>query len=103
MKRWGREPMKKVTAVFAGIALLSAMAAAGSKKITIEDSLAIHRAAAPKFSPDGRWILYTETEWDRKNDRQIGHIYVARAEGRTAPVKLTNGEKGETSPQWSPD
>ncbi len=59
--------------------------------------------AAPKFSPDGRWILYTETDWDRKNDRQISHIYVARAMGGGAAIKLTNGEKGETSPQWSPD
>jgi dipeptidyl aminopeptidase/acylaminoacyl peptidase len=83
--------------------LLSVLGFAGTKKITVEDSLAIHRVAAPKFSPDGNWILYTETEWDRKNDRQVSHIYVSRSGGGLASVKLTNGEKGETSPQWSPD
>src|SRR5277367_4598776 len=106
--------MKNICAVvllFSGFA--AALTFGGTKKITVEDSLAIHRAAAPKFSPDGNWILYTETEWDRKNDRQISHIYVARASqsasagAQTATaftsVKLTNGEKGETSPQWSPD
>ena len=79
-----------------------ALAQGGTKKITVEDSLAIHRVAAPKFSPDGNWILYAETEWDRKNDRQVTHLFVARASGGT-PVKLTAGEKGETSPQWAPD
>ena len=105
--------------LLAACALLTApFANAGTKKITVEDSLAIHRVAAPKFSPDGNWILYTETEWDRKNDRQVSHIYVAPASvgsfndglhsvsvppGGAAPIRLTNGEKGETSPQWSPD
>jgi len=80
-----------------------ALAQAGTKKITVEDSLAIHRVAGPKFSPDGNWILYTETEWDRKNDRQVSHIWVGRASGGAGPVKLTAGEKGETAPQWAPD
>jgi len=86
--------------------LVSALAASlsfgGTKKMTVEDSLAIHRVATPKFAPDGNALLYTETEWDRKNDRQVSHIYISRALG-APPVKLTNGEKGETSPQWSPD
>ena len=80
----------------------AALAQAGTKKITVEDSLAIHRVAGPKFSPDGNWILYTETEWDRKDDRQVSHLWVARTSGG-APVKLTSGEKGETAPQWAPD
>ena len=78
-------------------------AQAGTKKMTVEDSLAIHRVAGPKFSPDGNWILYTETEWDRKGDRQVSHIWVGRASGGAGPVKLTSGEKGETAPQWAPD
>jgi dipeptidyl aminopeptidase/acylaminoacyl peptidase len=93
--------MHKITCV--ALLLFSAIGFAGTKKITVEDSLAIHRVAAPKFSPDGNWILYTETEWDRKNDRQVSHIYVGRAGGAISAVKLTNGEKGETAPQWSPD
>jgi dipeptidyl aminopeptidase/acylaminoacyl peptidase len=80
-----------------------ALAIGGTKKITVEDSLAIHRVAGPKFSPDGNWILYSETEWDRKGDKQVSHIYVSRTGGAPNPVKLTAGEKGETAPQWAPD
>ncbi len=79
------------------------LAHAGTKKMTVEDSLAIHRVAGPKFSPDGNWILYSETEWDRKNDRQVSHIWLGRTSGGAAPIKLTAGEKGETAPQWAPD
>lgn len=81
----------------------SVLLIAGTKKITVEDSLSIHRVAGPRFSPDGNWVVYTETDWDRKNDRQVSHIWIAHSTGTPAPAKLTNGEKGETAPQWSPD
>ena len=89
--------------IFSPLVFACALAQAGTKKMTVEDSLAIHRVASPKFSPDGNWILYAETEWDRKNDRQVSHIWLARASGGSAPVKFTAGEKGETAPQWAPD
>src|SRR5262245_62019060 len=74
----------------------------GDKRITIEDSLAIKQVGAPVFSPDGKWIAYTISEWDRKENFRISHIWlVSSGGGRT--IKLTNGEKGESSPQWSPD
>jgi dipeptidyl aminopeptidase/acylaminoacyl peptidase len=75
----------------------------GTKKMTVEDSLALHRVAGPKFSPDGNWIVYTQTDWDRKNDRQVSHLWIAPSNGSAAAARLTNGEKGETSPQWAPD
>ena len=83
----------------AGVAAL----AAGDRKITVEDSLEIRRVASPRFSPDGAWVVYTQTEWDRKGNRQVTHLWLGSADGARAPVKLTNGEKGETAPQWSPD
>lgn len=81
----------------------AALTQAGTKKMTVEDSLAIHRVAGPKFSPDGKWILYSETEWDRKNDRQVSHIWLGPTSGGSAPLQLTAGEKGETAAQWAPD
>jgi dipeptidyl aminopeptidase/acylaminoacyl peptidase len=77
-------------------------AAAGKKHMTIEDSLAIKSIGSPQWSPDGRWIAYTLSEWDTENDKRVSHIYLAPASGGPS-VKLTNGEKGETAPQWSPD
>jgi len=84
------------------ICALAATAALAQKRMTIEDSLAVKLIGAPQFSPDSKRILYTVSEWDRKENRRVSHIYLISAEGGKA-IKLTNGERGETAPQWSPD
>ena len=76
--------------------------AAGEKRFTIEDALALKNVGAPQFSPDSKRLVYTVSEWDRKENRRVSHIYlVATDSGKS--IKLTNGEKGESAPQWSPD
>src|SRR5262249_12715452 len=73
----------------------------GDKRMTIEDAFAIKLVGAPFFSPDGKWIAYTISEWDKKENVRISHIWLVSSEGGRT-IKLTNGEKGELSPQWSP-
>jgi dipeptidyl aminopeptidase/acylaminoacyl peptidase len=77
-------------------------AAPGEKRMTIENSLAIKQAGAPQLSPDGKWVAYTISEWDRKENTRVSHVWLASTSGGRS-VKLTNGLKGESSPQWSPD
>jgi dipeptidyl aminopeptidase/acylaminoacyl peptidase len=101
--------MKKFAATISMILLftLFAYAANGDKKMTIQDSLAIKNVGSPSFSPDGKWIAYTVSEWDKENNRRVSHIYLVSSDpakaGPGKSIKLTNGEKGESSPQWSPD
>lgn len=76
--------------------------AAGEKRMTIEDSLAIKNVGGPQFSPDGKRIVYTVSEWDRKEDRRVSHIFLVSMDTGKS-IKLTNGEKGESAPQWSLD
>jgi len=90
---------RALTLVLCTLSLLSA----GTKKFTVEDSLAINRVAGPRFSPDGNWVVYSQTEWDQKGDRMVSHIWLTGSKPGSAPVKLTNGEKGESAPAWSPD
>jgi dipeptidyl aminopeptidase/acylaminoacyl peptidase len=94
--------MKKFALSFSIIFLIAALAFGGEKKMTIEDSLAIKNIGATQFSPDGKWISYTISEWDKENNRRVSHIYLVSANGGR-PIKLTNGEKGEGAAQWSPD
>ncbi len=72
------------------------------KRLTVEDALAFVDVSAPQWSPDGKLIAFTVTEWNRKDYRRDTHIYLVNATGGE-PVKLTNGERGESQPQWSPD
>ena len=56
----------------------------------------------PQLSPDGKKLLFTIDKADWKANRRIGHIYRINADG-TGQVQLTFGERGESSPRWSPD
>jgi dipeptidyl aminopeptidase/acylaminoacyl peptidase len=96
--------MKKLvlSLVFVLFMVAFAFAADGDKKMTIQDSLAIKNVGSPAFSPDGKWVAYTISEWDKENNRRVSHIYLVSSTGGRS-VKLTNGEKGESAPQWSPD
>ncbi len=76
--------------------------AVGEKRMTIEDALAVKQISAPQFSPDGKRLAYTISEWDKKENRRVTHISLVSAEGGRS-TKLTNGDKGESAPQWSPD
>ena len=83
------------------VSALSLQAGAG-KRMTIEDSLAIKTVSNPQFSPDGKWVGYLASEWDKAGNRRASHIYLVPSAGGPS-VKLTNGEKGESAPEWSPD
>jgi len=73
------------------------------KKLTIEDALALQEVGAPQWSPDGKLIAFTVSEWNRKENRRDTHIHIVAAAAGGASYKLTNGERGESAPQWSPD
>jgi len=81
---------------------IAAVSAFGDKRMTIESALAIKQVGAPQISPDGKRIAYTISEWDKKENRRVSHIWLVSADGGPTS-KLTTGEKGETAPQWAPD
>lgn len=85
-----------VISILAGLSI-STLA---QKRMTIEDSLAVKQVGAPEISPDARRVAYTISEWDQKENRRISHIWISPSDGGRA-IKLTNGEKGESAPQWS--
>ncbi len=94
--------MKRLVSSLFVFILLTAIALAGDKRMTIEDTLAMKNVSAPQFSSDGKWVSYSISEWDRENNRRVSHIYLVSANGGNS-IKLTNGEKGENAAQWSPD
>lgn len=96
--------MKRATSLFfmVGVLAVAVAAAAADKRMTIERTLAMKDVGAPQWSPDGRWLAFTVSEWNKKENRRDSHIHLIAATGGQ-PIRLTNGERGETSPQWSPD
>jgi dipeptidyl aminopeptidase/acylaminoacyl peptidase len=99
MTRWPFAP--RLLAL--GLAALATPAAAlETRLLRMEDLFALKEVGDPQVSPDGRWVAYTVTTLDPKEDRSDTDIYMAPlAAGE--PIRLTSSKKAETRPRFSPD
>jgi dipeptidyl aminopeptidase/acylaminoacyl peptidase len=97
-RRIGRASM--LLSVFA---LVSWSAQAQTRRaMTFVDTIELPTIQDPQLSPDGRVILFVMEKPDWKANRRVGHLYRIGADG-SGQVQLTFGERGESSPRWSPD
>jgi dipeptidyl aminopeptidase/acylaminoacyl peptidase len=72
------------------------------RPMTPVDLIQVPRVLDPQLSPDGGRVLYVQDAPDWKANRRVGHIWRIGADGSDAR-QLTFGERGESSPRWSPD
>ena len=56
----------------------------------------------PQLSPDGTQVVYVMFKADWRANRPVAHIHRINVDG-SDPVQLTFGERGESTPRWSPD
>ncbi len=89
--------------LFLVLSIMAAWAAAQAPRaMTIVDLLNLPSLSDPQLSPDGQQILYVKSEPDWKDNRRVTHIWRVNRDG-AGTVQLTRGERGESSPRWSPD
>jgi dipeptidyl aminopeptidase/acylaminoacyl peptidase len=81
---------------------VSASSAQSKRVMTPLDLIEVPRVLDPQLSPNGKQVLYIVERPDWKANRRVGHIWRVNADG-SAASQLTYGERGETSPRWSPD
>ncbi len=69
---------------------------------TINQSLEMRSASAPKISPDGRWVAYeiTRTNWEANAFER--ELWIADASSGQR-FRLTSGKGSSYDAQWSPD
>jgi dipeptidyl aminopeptidase/acylaminoacyl peptidase len=70
---------------------------------TIDELLTIKSIGGVQISPDGKWVAYTATNGDFKQDAFVTQIWLAETGGNGQPLQLTRGDKSSTNPRWSPD
>jgi Tol biopolymer transport system component len=94
------------SSALASAALVAALGAvsAGAQPRTLrpDDIFALQDVGDPEVSPEGKWVAYTVTRRDAKEDESDADIYMAPLGGGAA-VRLTTSRKPERSPRWSPD
>lgn len=102
--------LSRVGGALAFLALVAPLAAQG-RRMTLDDVMELRNVGGVSLSPDGSRVLFTIGGWEHpaakdtaKGDRheQRAHIWLVSASGGDAR-QLTYGERGENSPQWSPD
>jgi dipeptidyl aminopeptidase/acylaminoacyl peptidase len=59
--------------------------------------------ASPKVSPDGRRVAFVVTRVALEANRYRSSVWLAAADGSSAPFPLTAGEYADGQPAWSPD
>ena len=71
--------------------------------ITHEDVWLMKRVGAPVPSPDGNWVVFSVVEpaYDEKD--VVTDLWIAAADGKSSPRKLTNTKGAESGATWSPD
>ncbi|MGE0453372.1 MAG: prolyl oligopeptidase family serine peptidase [Vicinamibacteria bacterium] len=84
------------------LAVSAPPAEAQTRTLRSDDIFALKTVGDPRLSPDGRFVAYTVTALDQKEDSSDTDVWLAPVEGGTA-LRLTASPKAETSPRFSPD
>src|SRR6266446_3791387 len=88
--------------LFALMTVLVSAARAQRHVPTVDDLLTIKSVAGTQISPDEKWIAYTVSYGDFKQDAFISQIWLVASDSGKS-FQLTRGEKSSTNPKWSPD
>ena len=69
---------------------------------TIDDLLNLRSVGGAVISPDGKWVAYTVTNSDFKQDAFVTQVWLVQTSTGHA-LQLTRSEKSAGNPRWSPD
>lgn len=70
--------------------------------LTFEDLISFARLSDPQISPDGGWIAFGVTRYDLARNAGNSDIWRVPLAGG-APEQLTQSDKRDNNPRWSPD
>jgi dipeptidyl aminopeptidase/acylaminoacyl peptidase len=68
----------------------------------LDDLARMREVGDPQCSPEGRWVAYTVSTVDPKEDKTDSHVWMAGLDGKD-DRQVTSSQDSESSPRWSPD
>ncbi|HEY7855903.1 MAG TPA: S9 family peptidase [Terriglobales bacterium] len=103
--------------VAAATLLPAAVALAATHPVSLLDGMRLNAVGGATISPNGHWVLFTVRGWSPEPEAAAGqkslpkeqarsHVWLvstAHSDSDGAARQLTFGDKGESSPAWSPD
>jgi dipeptidyl aminopeptidase/acylaminoacyl peptidase len=98
MGKWNQSTGTILTVALTLTASTMAQNTATESKLTIEQLIDIQHPSDPRWSPDGKHIVFT---WDRAG---VSNLFVANADGHGNPVARTSFSEGQVDDAfWSRD
>jgi dipeptidyl aminopeptidase/acylaminoacyl peptidase len=98
MEKWNKWVGAMLAAALTFAASTTAQNTAKPAKLTIEQLIDIKHPSDPRWSPDGKYIVFT---WDRAG---VANLFVAKADGHGNVVAVTSFSEGQVDDAfWSRD
>ena len=72
------------------------------RAFTPQDWYRLTTLSSPAMSPDGRWVAFTVTTVNEKENRRHAEVWMVATAGGE-PVRLTSPGTESSNPRWSPD
>ncbi len=84
------------------LAVINVFSQDAKRAITVDDLFKMKNVEDPRVSPDGKWIAYTVSEMDLKEDKSETRVWMVPAAGGEA-IPMTSKGYSAGNPRWSPD
>ena len=94
--------MIKTALTSLALLLVVSAAPAQPRVPTLDDLLTLKSIGATQMSPDGKWVAYTVSYGDFKQDAFVTQIWLVNSDTGQS-LQLTRNDKSSTNPRWSPD
>jgi dipeptidyl aminopeptidase/acylaminoacyl peptidase len=97
--------MTRSISTFVTLCLLLAAIALAQPKPRLLDKetfMEMESVGNPNISPDGKQIVFTRTWVDKGKDQYRSNLWIVETDGSRVR-ELTTGDRGDSSPVWSPD
>ncbi|RPI31097.1 MAG: S9 family peptidase, partial [Chloroflexota bacterium] len=70
--------------------------------ITAEDLYRFQVIPECRISPDGEYVVYTQTRVDQKTEKKYANLWAVACDS-AKPAQFTYGDQSDSHPRWSPD
>ena len=94
--------MIKTALTSLALLLVVSAAPAQPRVPTLDDLLTLKSIGGTQMSPDGKWVAYTVSYGDFKQDAFVTQIWLVNSYTGQS-LQLTRNDKSSTNPRWSPD
>lgn len=88
--------------VLYGLAV-TAFRSEAARPMSVEDLLTTIRVGDPRLSPDGKRVAFVRTTTDLSTGKRNADVWIVPADGSEPPRALTQSDKRDDTPRFSPD